>query len=128
MKTKQGLLFGFAVFLMAAMFSLAGCSTDSTEGWDVHISDVQQGQAITSAVIPASPGSKSLYAITTGAFNGTLNPLTDITYQWKKDGSPVGTSGYSPSLQVSTAGSYTVEVTARDNGTKTSAAVTVTGP
>jgi hypothetical protein len=123
MKTKHGLLFGFAVLLMAAIFSLTGCPTDNAEGWDVHISDTDKGSAITDAVIPASPGFKILYAIITGSLTGDLAP-SDTTYQWTKDGSPVGSSA--TYLSVTEAGSYTVEVTAKDNGAKTSAAVSVT--
>jgi hypothetical protein len=123
MKTKHGLLFGFAVFLMAAMFSLAGCRTDTPEGWDIYITNVANGQAITSTIM--SGGGAGLWAITTGSFEGNTVGAV-YTYQWTKDGSPIGSNqNYH---WADAAGSYTVSLTVTNNGSKTSAAVTVTGP
>jgi hypothetical protein len=115
----QGTSIGLAVIVLAVLFTLAGCPTDS--GGD----DPALAGAIT-----ISPTSAKVGQILLAAYSGSET----VTFQWKKGDSNVGvptkgttTEGGSFTTYTPTeAGGYTVTVSAAGYQSKTSAAVIVT--
>ncbi|WP_461255666.1 hypothetical protein [Treponema sp. R80B11-R83G3] len=110
-------LFGFIAIVAVIGFSalsLIGCE---------KVEDVSD----LSGTITISPST----SVTTGTeLTATYSGTETVTFQWKKDGSNVGTaSTTTPNKYTPTAaGSYTVTVSADGFNPKTSAAVTVTVP
>jgi len=109
---KHGIiLFGFIALAAVIVCSMTACG-DGGGGGDPDLS----------GTITISPTNN----VTTGAeLTATYTGSETVSYQWKKDGTNVGTNSknYTPTE----AGSYTVMVSAADFKSKTSAVVTVTG-
>ena len=112
MKTKHGLLFGFAVIAIAAIVTFTGCKTDAEEGGG-------GGPSPTEITYSSSGGSYYLDIAFTGlySFNGGSPALTDFVVT-VDGGSPITPSGKSASNKIVRltlasalpAGSYTIKV------------------
>jgi hypothetical protein len=114
MKKKHGVFFGFAILLIAAMFTVAGCG-DNGDPAGVGGPDL-------AGTITISPsGSAAIGTQLTAIYSGTET----VSYQWKRGSTNVGTN--SNSYTPDQAGSYTVTVSASGFKSKTSDAITISG-
>jgi hypothetical protein len=117
MKNSTRLL---AIIALAAAigFTMTGCDDGSGSG---------DTPDLPGTIVISSPVGKATHTVgDTLTATYTTTGTETVSYQWKRDGSNVGTDA--TTYTTDQAGSYTVTVSAQGYKSKTSAAVTVTGP
>jgi hypothetical protein len=121
MKRKQGLLSGFAVLALAAMFTLAGC--DSLTGSDDDDSGFIGFALGGSVSIAGTPMTGEILNANTAALGGTGT----VSYQWKAGNVNIGLNSQNYTLATADEGS-TITVTVTRAGYIGSVTSAATGP